>query len=190
MNRLVFNVFKTLAMSMIFVFVFDMTAYMYRAVSLNQRMENYMVSMQRVVMENNYLPEGEYLLYETLFKELAKNMNVGGTFINGYIINYSHDAIDTLSSLTAQKYNTQSGVTQATDILRSRMGTPADYGDIMTVQVIVEINQPTWGFTNGSSRSSVDFNNDRTSGLLQPNTTRFSYTYFVPCLKYQSVTAY
>jgi len=189
MNRLVYQVFKTLAMSMIFVFIFDMSAYLYRAINLNQRMENYMISMQRVVMENNYLPDGEYKLYETLFTQLAENMNTSDTFINGFIINYTHGAVNTITSLTAEKYNTELGTTQNTNILRSRMDTPADYGDVMIVQAIVEINQPTWGFTNGDSRSSVDFNNDRTSSLLEPNKTRFSYTYFVPCLKYQSVTA-
>lgn len=187
-SRLVYKAFMTILASMIFVFVFDMGAYFFRAVSLNQRMENLMVSMQRVVMENNYLPEGEYQLYETLFTQVADTMNSGGdTFINGFRINYNHASDNTLSALNAEKYNTTTGITQSTNVLRTRMDTPADYGDVMVVQTTVEVNQPTWRFVNGATRSADDWQNANTDSSIVPMTTRFTYTYYVPCLKYQSI---
>ena len=76
MNRMVWCVFKAVALSMIFVFVWDMGFYLYRTFSLNQRMEMLMPSMTKVVQENNYLPEKEAKVYEELFKTIARNYNV------------------------------------------------------------------------------------------------------------------
>ena len=93
MHRLVASCFKAIMFSIIFVFVFDMSFYLYRVISLNSRRESIMTSMQKVIMENNYLPDGSYKLYENIFSKLASDMNQGGeVFIRGFNINYSHDA--------------------------------------------------------------------------------------------------
>ena len=88
MHKLVYSVFKTIMVAMILVFAFDMIGYLYRAMSLNQRMENIMVSMQRIVAENNGLTPDAYSMYEDMFIQLAKDMNGddAGSFINGYKI--------------------------------------------------------------------------------------------------------
>lgn len=197
MNKFVWSIFKTIMLAMIFVFVFDMGAYLLRALSLNQRMENTMVSMQKTIMENNYLPEGSYEMYKAIFIGIADDFN--GTdskganhFINGYNLNYGNDAVDTLSDIRATRYNASGSATTGS-ILRKDMKIPASYGDVMVCQVSVQVNQPTWGFTNthnieGGKHSAVNWNNDRTDSSLKPKTTWFTYTYYIPCLKYQSVT--
>lgn len=182
MHRLVYNVFKTIMLAMIFVFVFDMASYLYRAMSLNQRMENIMVSMQRIVSENNGLTPDAYSMYESMFIQLANDMNSGepGSFINGYWINYNHDARTqhtTLTRLDAMR----NGSTK--NVLIEDMKEVGGYGDVMVVQVGVSIDQPTWGFT-GSSHSAANWNNDRTSSVLKPRQHEMWYTYYVPCLRY------
>lgn len=207
MNKFVFTVFKAIAMAMIFVFVFDMVFYLYRALSINQRMLNLMTSMQQVVMDNNYLPQGDYNLYRTLFQELASNYNDPDgdgvadpfdKFVNGFNINYNHDAHDCLDSLVVERYQTSGaggGSVVNSDVLRKRMDIPANYGDVMVVQVDVEIRQPVWGFDTsapnvaaGGERGSTAWQNDRTSANIRNAVQTFTYTYYVPCLKYQSIT--
>lgn len=196
MNKFVWSIFKTIMLAMIFVFVFDMGAYLLRALSLNQRMENTMVSMQKTIMENNYLPEGSYEMYKAIFIGIADDFNGTNStganhFINGYNLNYGNTAVDTLSDITAVRYNKSGATGGKVNILRKDMQVPASYGDVMVCQVSVQVNQPTWGFTNtdGSGRHNApNWNNDRTDSSLKPKTTWFTYTYYVPCLKYQSIT--
>lgn len=207
MNKFVFTVFKAIAVAMIFVFVFDMAFYLYRALSINQRMLNLMTSMQQVVMDNNYLPQGDYALYESLFTELANNYNDPDgdgihdpfdQFVDGFRINYNHDAHDCLASLVVERYQTSGaggGAVINQDVLRKKMDMPANYGDVMVVQVDVQIRQPSWGFDTGATgvvsggeRGGAAWQNDRTSANINHKTTTFTYTYYVPCLKYQSIT--
>ncbi len=167
-------------MSMIFVFVFDLGFYLFKTLNLNQRMESIMVGMQNTVMENNYLPEASYLMYETMFKQLATDMNGSGNdvFIQGFNINYDHNAdLDSFDSLKVQR----SGSFQ-TEILRKRMDTPAYYGDVMVVQVQVGIVQPMWDFGGNGDHNAKNW--DKQSEHLNILT----YTYYVPCLQYQTVT--
>ena len=182
MHRLVYSVFKTIMIAMILVFAFDMFSYLYRAMSLNQRMENIMISMQREVMENNGLTEGAYNMYETMFKALADDMNGGvpGSFVNGFWINYGKEANTQhpcLTSLNALRDNTN------VNILCGDLKETGSYGDVMVIQVGVQINQPSWDFV-GTDRGSENFQNDRTSALINANTHNLWYTYYVPCLRY------
>ena len=82
MNRLVYSVFKAIMMAIIFVFVFDMAFYLYRAISLNSRMQSISTSLQKVVMENNYLPSETATMYQHLFGQLIEDFN-GGSYSIG-----------------------------------------------------------------------------------------------------------
>ena len=77
MYKMVYQVFKTIAIAMVLVFVFDIVLYLYRAYSLNQRMESLCVSIQKVVSENNYMPEGQYNMFMRLFDDMADSFNSG-----------------------------------------------------------------------------------------------------------------
>lgn len=73
--RTIWLVFKVLAASMILVFVFDISAYLIKAYTLHQRMNNLATSIQRVVMENNYLPYSEYKLFDAISKDICLSLN-------------------------------------------------------------------------------------------------------------------
>ena len=91
MHKIVYSVFKTIFLSMMLIFVFDLGFYMYRALSINGRMESLMTSMQKIVIENNYLPEQDYIMYKSIFQQLADDMNQGDVFIAGIGLNYDNE---------------------------------------------------------------------------------------------------
>lgn len=189
MNKLVYGVFKAIAISMIMVFVLDMAMYMYKAISLDQRMKNIMVSMQRTVAENNYLPETSYNTYVAMLRSLANSLQGAddnpfvGTATgsgNALHLNYGNNAwgVDSSVKDAIESSGSSSGISLVTD-----MSKVADYGDIMVVQSAVMVRQPTWRFI-GTGRGSDEFQNDRTSSAITANTTTFTYTYYVPCMNY------
>ena len=200
MHRMVANCFKAIMFSIIFVFVFDMAFYLYRALHLNQRMNSIMTSMQKVVMENNYMPEGDYAMYKEMLLQLQRDMNGDGSssdrFIIGFSMNYGHDAAsrngNVLSSLNAKKFTLKGGAKEV-DILKKDMETPAEYGDVMIVQCEVGILQPFWNW--GDNKGDYEYDSRSEEERTAPNwtriddyrSTRFTYTYYVPCLKYQSI---
>lgn len=149
-------------------------------------------------MENNYMPEGSYDMFCEIYRGMLRDFNNSDNngsnkFINGFWLNYGtdHNAKNVLSDITVDSYNPATGGVVTKDILRKEMSTPADYGDVMVCQVLVNVNQPTWGWVSNdanNTKSSVNFQNDRTDASIQPKTHSFVYTYYVPCLKYQSVT--
>lgn len=204
MYKMVYQVFKTIAIAMVLVFVFDIVLYLYRAYSLNQRMESLCVSMQKVVSENNYMPEGQYNMFMRLFDDMADSFNSGyitredGSITqvdesslsasdaryNRFIIrqpdnhavrlNYGQNPVSTLPTI--------SGVTVGGDISQ-----PLDYGDVAYIEAKVEVKQPVWDFI-GDSYSAANFQNSNSELTIAERSTEFTYTFLVPCLKYQSVT--
>ena len=203
MHKLVYSVFKTLALSMIFIFVWDMGFYLFRAFSLDQRMKNYMTSMQKVVMENNYLPEHNMSEYKRLFINMQNQYNQGDAFILGYNLNYNAGA-DYTSNPNA-RYTDNCGVdwnslglptaivdSSGNNCLVKNMAKPAPYGDVMAVMVQVHIAHPSWGWSNGNAdRSGASWTNDaasiQTGDLDGRNGIYLTYTYYVPCLHYTTV---
>lgn len=224
MNRLVYTVFKTIAFAIIFVFVWDMVFYMYRTVSLNSRMESIATSLKKVVMENNYLPSETAEVYSDILTQMICDFNgvtwhdnmtnaelLASAGINSFIAgmhwNYGTDATGTLSSLSADRkvYINNTWTTRTKQLLVKDMSTPADYGDIMVVQIRVAVYQPMWGWS--ASPSTVytsnrnadatditgDYNYDGEDARYwdrnsRAKTTQFTYTYYVPCLNYKTIT--
>lgn len=214
MHRMVLQVFKVIALSMIFVFVWDMVFYLYRAFSLNQRMESINVSLQKVVSENNYLPVGQYNMFNSIYNNIGESFNEPGSKgndINDFIVyadsthavqlNYEQPAQNT-KPIKGFKVEGDRAV-EVNDITKKQLNQPADYGDVMCVQATVRVNQPIWGFLGGDAHnannwSKVDKSEIGTldekwrysdaQGNIGDGTTTFTYTYYVPCLKYQSVT--
>lgn len=202
--KMIYQVFKALAIAMVMVFVFDIVFYLYRAYSLNQRMESMCVSLQKVVSENNYLPEGQYNMFMTLFDDMADSFNSGyktnedGTItrvdesslsgtdanINRFIVRQDDGHAVRLNYGQTPEGGTPtiSGVTVGSDLSK-----PLDYGDVAYIQAKVEVKQPVWDFI-GTSYSAANFQNSSTNASIAEKTTEFTYTYLVPCLKYQSVT--
>lgn len=225
MNRLVYTVFKTIALSIIFIFLFDIIFYMYRVTSLNARMESLSTSMKKVVMENNYLPSEMAETYSEIFKNMICDYNnvpyhpgmsgaqlingdggnaVDGTngnsvnaaaFIAGMHWNYNSNATGlSLSSLSAnrQKWTGSGWSTQNTNIIKTKMNSPANYGDIMVVQLRVGVFQPIWGWaTSGyavTDRYSYN-GEDVRRWVRNAASTEMVYTYYVPCLNFRTITS-
>lgn len=215
MHRMVIQVFKAIAFAMIFVFVFDMAFYLYRVYVLNQRMESINVSLQKVVSENNYLPEAQYKMFNAIYNNMARAFN-GGSGKGDDYSDYDHSGDDFVvykdgnnavklnygqnnalsSSDIANKFNI-SDATFIRDYLEGNMALPADYGDVMIVNAEIAVNQPLWGFVRSGKMdadswqkvSKRDKDRLRDSNKISGDgTVTFTYTYFVPCLKYQSVT--
>ena len=185
---MVWCVFKAIALSIIFVFVWDMGFYLYRTFALNQRMEMLMSSLTKVVQENNYLPEQDMNLYKTLFQNIADSMNGDKSkytnndettgenyrFINGYTWNYDYSCAGTdytnkLPDVDATVTDVN-GTPESRNILVRTMDKSACYGDIMAVYVAVNVNTPFWTFDTSSEKAG----NTPTSSEKAVNTDRKS----------------
>lgn len=208
MNRLVYSVFKAIMMAIIFVFVFDMAFYLYRAISLNSRMQSISTSLQKVVMENNYLPSGTATMYQHLFGQLVVDFNGGSytvsngnlsfndsdssdNFISGLHWNYKTDAtnISTANNATATvyRYSNSSFVSTTVPLVVKQMKSPAEYGQVMVVQIKVGVYQPLWGW--GSATGVYKYNGEDGTQWVRNSTgasTEFVYNYYVPCLQYRT----
>ena len=204
MNKFVFNIFKTLLFSIIFIFVVDMVFYMYRALSLNQKMNSIMTSMQKVVMENNYLTERDATTYTAIFNQLIDDYNGRGNgyagartgeertatwsedggFINSIRWNYGTDAaipnIDRSDFVTKDYTRSDSAISNRNILKTDMKDTTANYGDVMVVQVQVDMVSPLYEFLNPSYRYDPDDVLNRQNVI---NTV--TYTYLVPCQHYQ-----
>lgn len=205
MNRMVWCVFKAIALSMIFVFVWDMGFYLYRTYALNQRMEMLMSSLTKVVQENNYLPENEKEVYDTLFRNIADMMNGDKSkydadsektgsdyqFVNGFQWNYSKDSKGTINyankvdDIMADVTDVK-GTTNNRNILVRSMDKSACYGDIMLVYVSVNVNTPFWTFQTGKDEGR--YNLTTWSRNVAYSNVTMDYVYYVPCMNYTSVT--
>ena len=208
MNRLVYSVFKAIMMAIIFVFVFDMAFYLYRAISLNSRMQSISTSLQKVVMENNYLPSETATMYQHLFGQLVVDFNGGSytvsngnlsfndsdssdNFISGLHWNYKKDATNVSTAndakATVYRYRNSSFVEQQIDLVVKKMNQPADYGQVMVVQIRVGVYQPLWGW--GTANGKYEYNGEDGTQWVRNSTgasTEFVYNYHVPCLQYRT----
>lgn len=208
MNRMVWCVFKAIALSIIFVFVWDMGFYLYRTFALNQRMEMLMSSLTKVVQENNYLPEQDMNLYKTLFENLSYSMNGDKSkytnndettgenyrFINGYTWNYDSSCAGTdytnkLEDVDATVTNVN-GTPESRNILVRTMDKSACYGDIMAVYVAVNVNTPFWTFDTTTSTFDAANNTQNVSsnGKVSDGDDSRSIDHWHRNLKYSTVT--
>lgn len=208
MNRLVYSVFKAIMMAIIFVFVFDMAFYLYRAISLNSRMQSISTSLQKVVMENNYLPSETATMYQHLFGQLIVDFNGGSysigadgslnlndsdinnNFISGMHWNYKNSAtgISGMSETTkVYRYNGSTFTPTDIPLVIDKMSSPADYGQVMIVQLRVGVYQPLWGW--GTANGKYEYNGEDGTKWVRNATgasTEFVYNYYVPCLQYKT----
>lgn len=172
MHRLVANCFKAIAYSIIFIIIWDVGFYLWKANAINQRMESLAVSLQEVVSKNNYLPEEDFKMFKSLCLRTMDDMNTqSDTFIRGFGINYGRDA--------SCKNTVSVNVDGKGNVAKYDLEVPASYGDVQVIEIEVGINASIWDRTANSRGEDW---NKRDTGM------RFTYTYLVPCLKYTTVT--
>ena len=170
MNRLVYNAFKAIMLTMIFTFVWDVGFYMFKALNMNQRMLLIMSSMVKTVESNNYLPVDSANTYKAILNNMQTTMNgsVDKSFIYGWEWNYETDN----SNISSDSLGT--GVRLHTKMNGSDLG-GVNYGDVMVVSVKVNVLPPTWIIGRGNL-----YNKASTAEKVIP----FYYRYEVPCLHY------
>lgn len=230
MNKLVYSVFKAIMISIIVIFVFDMASYLYRAVSLNTRMESLSTSLKKVVMENNYLPPEDSTLYANILGQMVVDFNhadsysvspnsglvitdsdANDDFISGLHWNYGSSALDKDGNAMSNssdgllglkgdiyEYNASNWTKSERRIVETDMSKPREYGDIQVVQIRVGIYQPLWNWGNrqDTTTAGTDYNysgqdaNSFDRANIRSRGTTFTYTYYVPCLKYKSTNLY
>lgn len=171
MNKTVWTAFKAVAFAIIFVIVWSVAFYLFKAYSLNQKIESLMVTMQQEVSKNNYLTNSTYTMYEELLVDIAETMNgnEAGSFVRGFNINYNHPSTFQPMSSGGVNYVTQ-------------LDTPGNYGDIAVIELQVTMNAIEWFYdpAEDGAANQVQTDNDALTTL--------TYTYQVPCLRYISVT--
>ena len=165
MNKIVATSFKSIMFAIIFVIVWDVCFYVWRANVLNQRMESIAVSMQDVITKNNYIPKGEENMFKAIMRSIRDDMNTGDTFITSIGWNISTDSIykPTINGTTVVRHTKD----------------PARYGNVMVLELHVKVNANVW--QNDDGNSAEDFKREYKN-------IEFVYTYLVPCLKFTSVT--
>lgn len=176
MHRIVANCFKGIAFAIIFVIVWDLGFYLWRANALNQRMESIAVAMQEVVSKNNYLPKGDAEMFKSVLTEIQNDMNISDVFINAMDWNYKDSSVFNSSTLNSNLGNS------GNKLIR-QMNCPADYGDVMVIELKVSVNASFWNQVDTATKGN-------SSETFVPNKRGivFTYTYLVPCLKYTTVT--
>ena len=179
--RMIIKVFKVIAFAMLMVFLVDIAIYLVKAYQLRQRIESVMVSLQRTVMQNNYLPPSEKATYETIFGTItntlngnnidderfgreakAKDVGIEDSFIylglgEGIRLNYDTDVYTVPSNLeTTYKELSAAGkvIYNPKKARYVNLATPAEYGDLKLIQVAVTLRRPIWGFAAGSKKGT------------------------------------
>lgn len=171
MDKMVVTVFKAVALAIIFVVVWSVGFYLYRAYALNQKMEYIMTVISQDVSRNNYLTADSYDMVSNLLLGIQADMNGGSEFVQGFRINYAHACEDiNKPSVSQPGYNYM-------------LNTPANYGDIAVIELSVTINAVDLFY---------DTNADGAANELQIGADGvpldFTYVSQVPCLRYISVT--
>lgn len=210
MNKFVYQVFKVVILSVVVMFALDLVIYIFNIAVLTQKVETISASMQQVVAENNHLPKEQAEVYQRLICEMASTFNLEAgqsynpsnpteyfkgnrdAFIGAIDWNFKDSAnnIDIPVRATRKTYSGGSWSSADVSIVQTKMGTPANYGDIQVIQLSFLIYQPTWGFFTKRRPSGNDFTGNSVNSERKSGSDRFThvltYTYYVPCLKYTS----
>lgn len=189
MERLVWGVFKAIILSMIFMVVWQLGFYLYNVATLDQRMSNIMVSLEKTVSENNYLPHEEAEMYSNIINAM-QNSFMQNTSTNGYtgfIAGWNWNCSDGgnyqafAPNAAICPTNTTGGGTGAYD-----MSIPMNYGSVACIHIGFQINAPWVGF--GSATETVRTGGNASEWHVESLQTNIAYTSYVPCLKYRKIT--
>lgn len=157
MNKMVATAFKSVALSIIFVVIWQTCFYVFRVYTLNEKVNVIVRMMTEDVSEHNRLTDDAHNLYTSLFAELQNTSNSGDLFVTSISYNYSTEA-------TSVTETTVGGVS-----LHRKLNTAGEYGDIMVIEVKVGVNTNIlW------NRPDVDVGEINT----------LTYVYQVPCMRY------
>lgn len=178
MNKLVASVFKAILFSMIFIVVWDVAFYLLRTYSLNYKVETLMSTVCYAVSKENYLSEDAYKMVDNTLANIMDVSNGGVTdvskqFVTGYEINYLQPALGVGTSVTDGEYL----VLDPNLTYSVQLNTPANFGDIAVIQIIIHINSTNWFFDRSEQASADQLKRQNLSNSLV-------FTSQQPCLRY------
>lgn len=155
MERLVPIIFKTLMLSMLFMFLLDTSLLLVEVVSIHSRVSNLSNMMQLEVARNNYMPTEIANTFQDALNTIAENSTI---IDNNGIVTNMKSTLDGRTELTADY--------------------AGNYGD--TVDLLVRVNMhPTYVYYNPNRTGA------NSSWLLTSvGEITLDYEYAVPCLRY------
>ena len=104
--------------------------------------------------------------------------------------NYKNSAtgISGMSETTkVYRYNGSTFTPTDIPLVIDKMSSPADYGQVMIVQLRVGVYQPLWGWSTANGK--YEYNGEDGTKWARNATgasTEFVYNYYVPCLQYKT----
>ena len=116
--------------------------------------------------------------------------DINNNFISGMHWNYKNSAtgISGMSETTkVYRYNGSTFTPTDIPLVIDKMSSPADYGQVMIVQLRVGVYQPLWGWSTANGK--YEYNGEDGTKWVRNATgasTEFVYNYYVPCLQYKT----
>ena len=165
MHKLVITVFKTLAFSIILMFLMDAAASVIDAYSVYMKLSNVGNLMQNEVARHNGLPEGD--MADT-FAKLIIDIGEHSRMVNGVGCNFESDEDSTELEV---KFN--SGPYWGYDCLTDSI---KDYGQMCDITLRARMNLVAYAFPDRGKVSEI-----RKEAGIQ---TTMILNYKVPCLRY------
>ena len=163
MHKLPTIVFKTLALSLLFMFLLDTSLIVIDTINVHSRVINLAGMMQNEVARNNCMPDALRIMFETQL---------------GDIVEASRVAVKNTGLVHNMEVDRPYGGKTIRGLSESN---PLQYGDIADLYISIEMN-PAMVYFN--VRNNV--NKEQTGSLLGRKVFNYklNYVYSVPCLRY------
>lgn len=181
MHRMIFFVFKTLLVTVLSMFLVDITMTMISVLRLNNELEATAKLMQQSIMEENYLTDDAREVYNCI-------LNGGTPNIPGYAgdayTGITHDdgngnRVIGANGLTGEGIPTEEIDISVKDELNNDVTEPQMYGEFVTLRLDVTIEPSVFWFNGRFAADSMG------RGWYQINLEK---EYVVPCLRYVKKT--
>lgn len=155
MHKMIANVFKILGMSLILMFLLDMSLLAIDSINVNSRVTSLANVIQNEVARNNCLPDSLSLMFRGQLEQIVENSNVATSVETNFTNNLSVDGSGIIPTIAQTN--------------------PGNYGDLVTVAIKVRMSP--WRIVMGRSAYSMNKVRDGLGYNL-------TYLYHTPCLRY------
>lgn len=215
MSKFVAGAFKTIFLTMLVIFAFDMIAYVIKFRTLNQSMLNTMNNMQKTVQTENGMSDSMYKMYKAIFDGYKAKMHDDHTGLGDFIITSGSDAVRLNYGRDADSAEfTEGGIfphanegvnnltsaftTSSNNTIIKDMSKYGGLGDMTIIRAQVIVQSPLWAFTgsrDGGSDAQGTSGAKYGKGLsafawnrVKASKMQLNYMYVVPCTHYQKIT--
>ena len=155
MHKMIATVFKILGMSLIMMFLLDMTLLAVDSLTVHSKITSVAGVMQNEIARNNCMPDSLSLMFKGQLQT---------------VIDQSDVATEVKTNLSSNLISEDGGVYAS--ISQDNAG---EYGDL--IPLVIEVNMSPWKIVMGNSALSMRKVRDGMDYKL-------TYVYHVPCLRY------